>query len=155
MEIMTYKNFEGTAEVDVNQGICHGKLLFINDLVTYQAESPKELRREFELAVDDYLETCKKLGREAQRPFRGMFNVRISPERHREAALRAVKDGVSLNELMGCALNAYLHSTTAVTHNHLNLTLNRPENIGSFAAFASLQAANTPIRYKKGVTSAH
>ncbi len=68
MSILEYKEFEGTAEVDVERGVCRGKLLFIDDLVTYQAASAKKLQAEFEAAVDDYLETCRLVGKEPQRP---------------------------------------------------------------------------------------
>ncbi len=57
MDILKYKGYEGTSELDMEQKVCRGKILFINDLVTYKAESPKELHQEFESAVDDYLET--------------------------------------------------------------------------------------------------
>lgn len=75
MSILEYKEFEGTAEVGVERGVCRGKLLFIDDLVTYQAESAKQLQVEFEAAVDDYLETCRLVGKAPQKPFRGALNV--------------------------------------------------------------------------------
>jgi predicted HicB family RNase H-like nuclease len=30
--------------------------------------------------VDDYLETCKKLGREPSHPYSGQFRLRLAPE---------------------------------------------------------------------------
>lgn len=108
MDILTYKNFEGSAELDMANQVCHGKLLFIDDLVTYQADTPAGLQREFELAVDDYLETCREVGKEPQRPFRGQFNVRVPPGLHRAAATRAQADGISLNEVVVKALAAFL-----------------------------------------------
>ena len=56
MDILKYKDYEGTAELDMSRGVCRGKILFINDLVTYEAASPADLQREFEAAVDDYLD---------------------------------------------------------------------------------------------------
>lgn len=66
MDILKYKDYEGTAELDMTRGVCRGKILFIADLVTYESESPAGLQKEFESAVDDYLETCVALGKEAQ-----------------------------------------------------------------------------------------
>lgn len=114
MDTMTYKDFEGTAELDMARGVCRGKLLFIADLVTYQAETPAKLREAFEEAVDDYLETCRTLEREPQKPFRGQFNVRVSPALHRGAALRAKQDDVTLNEIVGRALDCFLHGPQLV-----------------------------------------
>ena len=34
MDILKYKDYEGTAELDMSRGVCRGKILFINDLVT-------------------------------------------------------------------------------------------------------------------------
>ncbi len=108
MDILKYKDYEGTAELDMSRGVCRGKILFINDLVTYEAASPADLQKEFEAAVDDYLDTCRAVGKEPQRPFRGAFNVRVPKVLHRSAAMRAVADSTSLNEVVVRALEAYL-----------------------------------------------
>jgi predicted HicB family RNase H-like nuclease len=108
MDILKYKDYEGTAELDMSRGVCRGKILFINDLVTYEAASPADLQKEFEAAVDDYLDTCEEVGKEPQRPFRGAFNVRVPQVLHRSAAIRAVADCVSLNEVVVRALEDYL-----------------------------------------------
>lgn len=117
MDILKYKEYEGTAEVDIGRGVCRGKLLFIDDLVTYEALTPSKLKREFEAAVDDYLATCKALGKEAQRPCRGLFNVRVAPQTHRAATLRALSEGISLNDVVGRALDAFLNGRAEVNHN--------------------------------------
>lgn len=126
MDILTYRGYEGTAELDMSLGICRGKLLFIKDLVTYESESPKGLQAEFEAAVDDYLETCVELGREPAKPFKGQFNVRVSPELHRAAALRAAEEGIYLNDVVVKALDAYLCVSTEVNH-HFHVTISNNE----------------------------
>ena len=108
MNILRYKDFEGSAEVDTERLVCFGKLLFIADLVTYESDSVQGLQREFEAAVDDYVETCRQLGREPMKPCRGQFNVRVPPEVHRAAARRAIIDNSSLNDVVRRALVAYL-----------------------------------------------
>lgn len=108
MDILRYKGFEGTAEVDVGKGICHGRLLFVSDAVTYQSKSPADLQKEFEAAVDDYLETCADLGRQPQKPLTGVFNVRVPPQLHRQARIRSVEAECSLNEVVVRALECYL-----------------------------------------------
>ena len=117
MNILKYKDYEGTAEIDMDRQVCRGKVLFINDLVTYETATPKELQNEFEAAVDDYIETCDMLGRAAQKPLKGQFNVRIPPALHKTASLRAVQDGGSLNDVVVKSLNAYLNTSTNVNHN--------------------------------------
>lgn len=68
MNIIEYAGYEGTAELDLESLACRGRILFIDDLVTYKADSPTELQAAFEEAVDDYLATCKMLGRRPQSP---------------------------------------------------------------------------------------
>ena len=124
MSILKYKEYEGTAELDMDRKVCRGKILFINDIVTYEASSPLQLQTEFEAAVDDYLETCTLLGREPQKPLKGLFNVRISPSLHKAAALRALEDEISLNEVMIRSLGTYLNTPSVVKHTHdVNVTL--------------------------------
>ncbi len=126
MDIIKYKEYEGTAELDMERCICRGKILFINDLIIYEAIAPKDLQKAFEAAVDDYLETCAELAREPQRPLKGLFNVRVSPELHKKCILRAQVDGTSLNEVVGKALDAYVNITDEVNHNY-NFTFVAPE----------------------------
>lgn len=114
MKTLSYNGYEGTVDVDIDEGVCRGKLLFVPDLVTYVAETPKLLKAAFEEAVDDYLTTCEELGREARKPFRGSFNVRVTPDLHRDAALRAARDEVALNEVVVRALDCYLNVRTDV-----------------------------------------
>jgi predicted HicB family RNase H-like nuclease len=108
MDILKYKGYEGSADIDMARHVCRGKILFISDVVTYEAESPAALQMEFEAAVDDYLATCKQLDRAARKPLKGQFNVRVPPELHKAAVLRAMADSVSLNEVVVNAIGAYL-----------------------------------------------
>lgn len=116
MDILKYKDYEGTAELDMVRGVCRGKILFINDLVTYEAAQPSKLQKEFEAAVDDYVETCADLGREPQKSLKGQFNVRIPQELHRTSTLRALTDGVSLNDVVVRALDAYINVRVDINH---------------------------------------
>lgn len=131
MNIIKYAGYEGTAELDLDRHVCRGKILFIDDLVTYEAESPKELEAAFKEAVDDYLATCKELGREAQKPLSGVFQVRVTPALHKAARLRATADQVSMNEVLSCALDCYLNGASYVTnhHSHQHLTFVEPQEV--------------------------
>jgi len=108
MNILNYKGYEGTAEIDMEFRICRGKILFIDDLVTYQSSTPAGLQEAFEAAVDDYLETCKHLAREPRKPLKGVFSVSISPDLHKLAAIRALEEGVSINKVVAKSMDFYL-----------------------------------------------
>lgn len=108
MTQLRYKGFEGSAEIDVAREVCRGKILFIDDLVTYEARDVKGLRREFVSAVDDYLATCEQLGRVPNKPYSGVFNVRTSPDKHRALVRAAAQLGSTLNAVINTALDLYL-----------------------------------------------
>ena len=137
MDILKYKDYEGTTELDMTRGICRGKVLFIDDLVTYESAFPAALQKEFEAAVEDYLQTCAAVGKEPQRPFRGLFNVRVTPTLHRAATLRAVIEGVSLNDVVVRALDAFLNVKADVNHN-IRVTFETPDgSVETFPSFTS------------------
>lgn len=104
MNIFRYKGFIGSIEADSEDKVLHGKLLYITDLVTYEADTIPELEIEFKNSVDEYLATCKLLNREPMKPFKGSLNIRIGAELHKEAALHAATHGVSINEFIKLAV---------------------------------------------------
>ena len=108
---LEYNGYSGSIEASTEDGCLHGKILFIEDTITYEAETVPALKAEFNAAVDDYIETCREIGKEPQRPFKGSFNVRIAPDLHRKAVLTAQKESLSLNELASKAINSYVNKT--------------------------------------------
>lgn len=143
MNTLKYMGYEGTVEIDIDRDVCRGKILFIDDLVTYEAETPKILKKEFELSVDDYLKTCKELGREPKKPCSGQFNVRTSPEIHKTAVLKAIMENISLNEVVNRALASYL-DVGAVDINHkVSLTVKVESN--NFKTMSTLAPFGEPI----------
>ncbi len=54
--IFEYKGFTGSQEISMVDACYHGKITNIdNDLVTYEADTPDNLKIEFEKAVDDHI----------------------------------------------------------------------------------------------------
>ncbi len=56
--------------------------------------------KEFHRAVDEYLALCEEKGEEPEKPFKGSFNIRISPELHKRLFIEAVSRNMSLNSLV-------------------------------------------------------
>lgn len=59
--ILCYKGYEGSVEFDNSTEAYYGKLIGTSDLVTFQADTPSDVQKEFELAVDDYIETLENI----------------------------------------------------------------------------------------------
>jgi predicted HicB family RNase H-like nuclease len=95
--MIEYKGYTGVFEFDPSIDAFHGRIVGLQDVVTFQGRSLDELRREMAESVEDYLELCAEAGKEPERPYRGEFLVRTTPEIHRAAAIRAEASGMSLN----------------------------------------------------------
>jgi len=112
METYTYKGYQGSVETAVEDGVLHGKILFINDLVTYEAQTLKALKKQFELAVNDYLTTCKELDKKPDKTLTGQFNVRVGEDLHKRIVLHSLQTDTSINAVVVAALSGYLSDIT-------------------------------------------
>ncbi len=117
--MMEYKGYYGSAEFSPDDEVFHGKLEFIRDLVTYESDDAKGLKRAFHEAVDDYLALCHENGRKPQVPMKGSFNVRVGRDLHRRAMLSAHRHGVGLNDTVTEALRRYLDEVDELLPEHL------------------------------------
>lgn len=104
MNTMTYKGFAARVEYSEDDGCFVGHIAGIRDVIGFHGESVAELRTAFNEAVDDYLEACKKLGKEPNRPYSGQFRLRLEPELHARAAMIAEARGKSLNAWVSDAI---------------------------------------------------
>ncbi len=75
-------------------------MLGVRALISYEGESARELVEDFHGAVDDYLALCAAEGKEPEKSYKGTFNVRISPELHKRAAMTAMSRNMSLNSFV-------------------------------------------------------
>ncbi len=95
-----HKGYIGRAEYDAEADSFHGELLGIRDVITFAGKTPKEIQAEFQASVDDYLDWCKRRGKQPNKPFSGNILVRTTPELHRSLSALAEARGKSLNALV-------------------------------------------------------
>ena len=110
MNAMSYKGYLARVEFSEEDDCFVGHIVGIRDVVGFHGESVSELRAAFEEAVDDYLETCERLGKEPQRPYSGKIMLRLDPALHAKAAISAQAQGKSLNVWAQEALQKALSS---------------------------------------------
>lgn len=55
MDILIYRNYQGTIEYSSTDNTFFGKIKDIKDLITYEAQTIEELEEKFREAVDSYL----------------------------------------------------------------------------------------------------
>ena len=104
--MMEYKGYVATVEYDDSVGLLHGEVINAAryPIVTFEAPSVEELKREFRISIDDYLSWCEEDGVEPQRPFSGKLNLRLGTDLHRRVAVSAARNGVSINSWIKDAL---------------------------------------------------
>lgn len=115
-DVLNYKNFIGSVSFSAEDELFHGKIEGIDDLITFEGDSVKELKSAFEEAVEDYLDLCQQLGKNPEKTYRGTFNVRVKPEIHKAAARTATRYGFSLNQLIEKALEDFLVKEPAANY---------------------------------------
>ena len=98
MNVLEYNGYSARVELDPDDECFVGRLAGINDVVGFHGTTIAELKSAFHEAVDDYVETCRKSGKQPERPFSGKVMFRISPEIHARAVLAAQLRGISLNQ---------------------------------------------------------
>ena len=97
---MEYKVYVGSVEFSEEDALFFGKVLGVRALISYEGENARDLVEDFHSAVDDYLELCAAEGVEPEKAYKGSFNVRISPELHKKAAIAAMAKQISLNRFV-------------------------------------------------------
>ncbi len=108
MKYLEFKGYTGSIEYSREDNLLYGKVLGIQDLISFEGKTGKELEDDFRNAVKDYLEECNEKGIQPDRPFKGNFNVRIPSSLHREASLMALESGTSLNNLVAEAIRDHV-----------------------------------------------
>lgn len=103
-----YKGYVGSVEFTEEDGVFFGKVQGIRSVISYEGTTAAELVEDFHGAVDDYLALCEAEGKEPERAYKGSFNIRISPELHKQLAISASAKQVSLNNLIETALKSYI-----------------------------------------------
>jgi len=98
MNAMTYKGYAARVDYDDDDEIFFGRIAGIRDGVSFHAETVAGLKAAFHEAVDDYVETCAKIGKSPQKPYSGNLMLRVDPSVHSKVALAAEVAGKSLNQ---------------------------------------------------------
>lgn len=104
-DTLKYKDYLSTLHFSAEDEVFHGKVIGINDLITFEGQSVKELKEAFKEAIEDYLETCRELKKEPEKMYKGNFNVRVPMQLHKKAAIIAAQKSMTLNEFMKVAIS--------------------------------------------------
>lgn len=106
--VLKYKGYTTKIEYSSKDKVLFGKIEGISDLISFESEDATEIEKEFHLAVEDYLTFCAKHNKNPEKSYTGTFNIRISPELHKEIASKAIEKDISLNSAVEQAIEQYI-----------------------------------------------
>lgn len=107
-DLFEYKGYSGSIEYSAADDVMHGKVLGIRSLLSYEGDSIKNLRKDFEETIDEYIADCAEEGVEPEKPYKGSFNVRVTPELHRSLAIYSASHGRTLNSTVEEAIKRFV-----------------------------------------------
>ena len=104
MNVLKHKGYVARIEFDADDRLFVGRIAGIDDIVGFYSDTVDGLIAAFEEAVDDYLETCAKAGKQPEKPCSGNVFIRVDPAVHAKIATAAKMAGKSLNQFGSEAL---------------------------------------------------
>jgi predicted HicB family RNase H-like nuclease len=103
---MAYKGYTASITLDTDDKIIVGRVLDIDDIISFHGASVAEFECAFQAAVDGYIAACAELGSAPEKPASGKMMLRVAPAVHAAALKAAARNGVSLNKWAEQALGA-------------------------------------------------
>nr|WP_222124874.1 type II toxin-antitoxin system HicB family antitoxin [Variovorax boronicumulans] len=95
---MNLQGYTARVEYDGRDDIFVGRVLGLRHIISFHGKTVAELRREFSGAVKDYLADCEAQGISPEKPASGKLLIRVPPEVHSRALIKAQALGKSLNQ---------------------------------------------------------
>lgn len=111
MNTMSCRGYTARVEFDERDDIFVGRVLGLRSIISFHGRTVAELRREFAAAVKDYLSDCEERGVDPEKPASGRMLIRVPPEVHSQALVRAQSKGKSLNQWATEALETALRAS--------------------------------------------
>lgn len=103
---MTYRGYVASMTFDTEDKIIVGRVLDVDDIITFHGGSVPEFESNFRKVVDDYIAACESLGSVPEKPASGKLMLRVAPNVHAAALKAASRKGISLNKWAEQALSA-------------------------------------------------
>ncbi len=107
-DVLTYRGFIGSVRFSAEDDLFFGKVEGINDLVTFEGVSVQELKEAFHYAVDEHIRDCERENIPVEKSYKGSFNLRLTPDLHRRAAIAAKSHRSTLNAFVRTAIERHL-----------------------------------------------
>ncbi|MEM9156212.1 MAG: toxin-antitoxin system HicB family antitoxin [Cyanobacteria bacterium P01_F01_bin.33] len=110
-----YKGYVGTVSIDEETGFLYASTIGMRGGASAMAETFSQLKAEFAISIDEYLEDCAERGVTPERSFSGEFRLQIEPETHRLALEAARMGNQSLNAFVSEAIREKIDRISSQT----------------------------------------
>ena len=110
MNSMSHKGYTARVEYDERDDILVGRVLGLRTMISFHGDNVAQLRKEFEAAIEDFLQDCKEKGVRPEKPASGKLMLRVPSETHGAALVAAQAAGKSLNQWATEALQQAAHA---------------------------------------------
>jgi predicted HicB family RNase H-like nuclease len=110
MNTMSYRGYTARMEFDPDDKIIVGRVLDIDDIITFHGKSVAEFESALRSAVDGYIAACEQLGQAPDKPASGKMMLRVDPAVHAAAVKASARSGQSLNKWAEQVLRAAAHA---------------------------------------------
>lgn len=110
MNSMTYRGYTTRMDFDADDKIIVGRVIDIDDIITFHGLSISEFELAFKTAVDGYIHACIELGQAADKPASGSMMLRVNPAVHAAAVKASRRTGQGLNKWAEKVLGEAAHA---------------------------------------------
>ena len=91
--MMEYKGYQAKYEYDDEEGGFHGRVVNIDDMICFDADTLEQLDKEFRFSIEDYLASCRERGKMPDKPFTKGIRVKMPQARLRRRRSRRAGRG--------------------------------------------------------------
>jgi predicted HicB family RNase H-like nuclease len=104
---MKYKDYTALIEFSDEDDCFIGRVIGINDIVSFDGETVDEIRKNFHDMIEHYINACAHEGRSPNKPSSEIM-VPVSSALYSKIASKAEYDGVPVNTVMETALQKFV-----------------------------------------------
>ena len=111
--IMKYKGYWARIQYSDEDECFWGEIEGLkNDCITFEGRTVEELKKDFQEAIEHYLEVCKETNSKPEKQCKGSLNIRLGVELHNKAKMKFTVEIKDIKQLQK-ALNL-LHTVDGV-----------------------------------------
>jgi predicted HicB family RNase H-like nuclease len=97
---ISYSGYTASLSFDTDDKLIVGRVLDIDDIITFHGESVAEFEAAFHVAVDGYIAACQQLGSAPEKPDGGKMMLRVAPTVRAAELGSAARSAATLNRLI-------------------------------------------------------